>query len=1145
MGTNRGPAMNRFEIGNDNVSLRFATGPVPDGDDPSRTGIQLERIADPVLPRDYLISPPHLFEYSVNNGPPRISSHHLEVTNVVMLKPGREVRIEAQDRQHHLSFQLHIVTDGDRPAVLIGLTVTSSGSAVFLRMVYPRLLDLRTWPPVQPSAAHGMVPMEIGRNVPLAGLNGPWCDNGIERPGTVGMPYIGEAKRIGLPTSMNTMELASYHSVDGGGLFVADIDNDVERAKAPVQLTMSLKGVAGFWVAELKPGVAVETPRVAIGVHPDGDWHAAVDYYVEKHRQGWRFPQQPAWFDDQAAIYTHSGGGAGGMYLSNTIENLADGAIGTYFEVDGVWPPAGPVPISHAGLAPAGAPLAVAVRPAKGEDLFVVDRFGALAWTPMRGGVWGSTRQITPPDVVPVPGWLAAVARHDEQVDVFFVDKSGALRSVYGPAADALSWHAFQLSKTGSFPAGAPVAAITRHHRDVDVFAVDNDRAVCWTYARNNGPWLAEPLKITKDRICASRSHLVALPRNPVQTDIFFIDADGRMATVFKTTSADDVRQWKIASWGDRLAPAGAAIAAIVRKKGNNEFANDEDVFVVGDGGAIQHTAMRNNGGWSVPAPLTVGNERVGFAPAGAPITAVATTTERTDLFFVDGAGALVRLCRTGAGPWERSRTPDPPSLPLYSVPQAATAAAIRNAQQLDVFLVMQGRLRSFRDLPNLLREARQLGTDVVYLHDYWDGRPRVDADRSGRGPFAWAHPPYFNKGDYLPREDLGGAQALREGIANVHAAGGRVILYVEPFIIFVDSRVARTRRDPDDPKDQGEYLAGRFPSQKQLLSLIAAPTEWGTEWRIWKPSNHTMVPSLPAWVDHIAEVVDRLTNDYGADGIFLDSFGWQMNYPMYVEPHRGKEGIQQWPIDYARGVLKLTDVVRTVIGPDRVVLAETPAGPIGRHCHGGVSADFGFPGDPDGIEKITASPVRYGIPEIRYFSNGGSGDYSLNRLHQIFAAGHGLALCHQHLVENNGEHADHIRHLVDIRRTHSDTLIRGRQTYQPMPEGSGDAVAAYCYRGPRGTTILTVVNTARTDYSGRLRLRPEHAWSSWVDLLSGRSFAATGTTLPIALPGAGQSTTRDLLVLHSGSWLEPVLHTMMGGSGGSWLEPVLNTAIG
>jgi hypothetical protein len=65
---------------------------------------------------------------------------------------------------------------------------------------------------------------------------------------------------------------------------------------------------------------------------------------------------------------------------------------------------------------------------------------------------------------------------------------------------------------------------------------------------------------------------------------------------------------------------------------------------------------------------------------------------------------------------------------------------------------------------------------------------------------------------------------------------------------------------------------------------------------------NHTMVPTLRNWQIHLEKVVDRLANGCGADGIFLDSYGWQMNYPMYVKTLNEEQ--QLWPVDYAAGVL-------------------------------------------------------------------------------------------------------------------------------------------------------------------------------------------------------------------------------------------------
>ena len=66
----------------------------------------------------------------------------------------------------------------------------------------------------------------------------------------------------------------------------------------------------------------------------------------------------------------------------------------------------------------------------------------------------------------------------------------------------------------------------------------------------------------------------------------------------------------------------------------------------------------------------------------------------------------------------------------------------------------------SFRSLPFLHKQARNLGTDVLYLADYWEpatSAPPPDYDDNERSP-------YWNKGDYLPRQDLGGEICVHRG---------------------------------------------------------------------------------------------------------------------------------------------------------------------------------------------------------------------------------------------------------------------------------------------------------------------------------------------------------------------------------------------
>ncbi len=73
-------------------------------------------------------------------------------------------------------------------------------------------------------------------------------------------------------------------------------------------------------------------PKSAIGVHPDGDWHSAVIYYVRQHRSHWDFPEIPAWFRDQGAIYSFSGAGAGSIFMEYPAQDLKT-RISSFLEI--------------------------------------------------------------------------------------------------------------------------------------------------------------------------------------------------------------------------------------------------------------------------------------------------------------------------------------------------------------------------------------------------------------------------------------------------------------------------------------------------------------------------------------------------------------------------------------------------------------------------------------------------------------------------------------------------------------------------------------------------------------------------------------------------------------------------------------------
>jgi hypothetical protein len=163
-------------------------------------------------------------------------------------------------------------------------------------------------------------------------------------------------------------------------------------------------------------------------------------------------------------------------------------------------------------------------------------------------------------------------------------------------------------------------------------------------------------------------------------------------------------------------------------------------------------------------------------------------------------------------------------------------------------------RLRDFRELPRLLEQGRRLGTDVVYLTEWYQGAPGAD-------PHAY----WWNKAEYLPRADLGGEAALIEGLAAVRKAGGRVLLYVETFIIEKNSELGRSKGDAWSIRLPGGHPDDPYPSS-------------------WK-----LCPAAPGLQEHFVALTARLVGRYGAAGLHLDSYGnqrgWRCVHPDHPHP--------------------------------------------------------------------------------------------------------------------------------------------------------------------------------------------------------------------------------------------------------------------
>jgi hypothetical protein len=211
----------------------------------------------------------------------------------------------------------------------------------------------------------------------------------------------------------------------------------------------------------------------------------------------------------------------------------------------------------------------------------------------------------------------------------------------------------------------------------------------------------------------------------------------------------------------------------------------------------------------------------------------------------------------------------------------------------------------SFRDL----REA--------YLRSPIDNHEFAFHDRGCQFPVSFTpegSPRYVHTtGDNVLREDLGGAQALREGIAQVHKLGFHFTFYVEGYIVHETSDVAKDGR------------ARRWSIMNKNGTLTGNYSDQGF---------YHMCPACIEWQDHLASVSSRLVRETGADGVRLDSLGFYY-LPCYNPAHNHSH-----PFVYNDGIRQLLSKVSKAVreaNPEAVITTEAPVDFYAAHAQGAI----------------------------------------------------------------------------------------------------------------------------------------------------------------------------------------------------------------
>lgn len=205
--------------------------------------------------------------------------------------------------------------------------------------------------------------------------------------------------------------------------------------------------------------------------------------------------------------------------------------------------------------------------------------------------------------------------------------------------------------------------------------------------------------------------------------------------------------------------------------------------------------------------------------------------------------------------------------------------------------------LNSFRELPGVHLRVPLDNTEYAFFSQ-GSVNPKVHTD-----------------GDNFVREDLGGAAALREGIAGVHRLGLHTTLYVEGFIVWEGSELGRSGK------------AARWAIMHKNGTLIGPYSNQGF---------YHLCPGCVEWQDHLAEMAARLLRETGADGIRLDSLGFYY-LPCYNPAHR-----HETPFGYNEWIKQLLAKVRAAVlavNPDALLTTEGPSDWFSPWFHGALTS--------------------------------------------------------------------------------------------------------------------------------------------------------------------------------------------------------------
>ena len=297
------------------------------------------------------------------------------------------------------------------------------------------------------------------------------------------------------------------------------------------------------------------------------------------------------------------------------------------------------------GVFPIGVQIAAVSRTGDSVDLFIVGKDGGVYTSWRRSGAgWSGTNGWRFIGRIFRPGApVSAVARTEKSIDLFVVGNDGVVYTSWWH--DGADWSGITNNWQpigGVFPIGAQIAAVSRTYDSIDLFIVGKDGGVYTSWWSSGAGWSGTNGWRFIGRIFRPGAPVSAVARTEKSIDLFVVGNDGVVYTSWWHDGAD----WSgiTNSWQPigGVFPIGAQIAAVSRTD------DSIDLFIVGKHGGVYTSWWSSGAGWSG----TNGWKPIGGTfSVSAPLSALSRSNDSIDLFGVGKDGVVyTSWWRSGAG---------------------------------------------------------------------------------------------------------------------------------------------------------------------------------------------------------------------------------------------------------------------------------------------------------------------------------------------------------------------------------------------------------------------------------------------------------------------------------------------------------------